>query len=53
MKAAALRTVGKAAAERMMGSRPGRMRAFLAAAFTGGATAALTYKALRSGGEDE
>ena len=52
MKAAALRTVGKAATERAIGLKPGRMRALMAAMVTGGATAALTYHLLRSGGDD-
>jgi hypothetical protein len=48
MKAAAIKTVGKAAAERLGGGDPGRGRAFVAAAITGAATAVLTYQALRS-----
>lgn len=47
MKSAAIRTVGKAAAERMLGEGPGRMRAFVAAVATGAATAAVTYRLLR------
>jgi hypothetical protein len=46
---AVIGTVGKAAAERVMGFGPGRMRAFAAAAVTGTATAVLTYRLLRSG----
>lgn len=53
MKARALRTIGKAATERAIGLKPGRMRSIVAAMVTGGATAALTYKLLRSGGDDE
>lgn len=55
MKAAAVKTVGKAASERVRGVGPGRLRAFLAATVTGTATAALTYRLLRSGpdGSDE
>jgi hypothetical protein len=49
MKAAAIRTVGKADTERALGMGPSRMRAFLAATVTGTATAALTYRLLRSG----
>ena len=49
MTAAAVRTVGKAAAARVVGLRPGRMRALIAAAATGTAAAVLTYRALRSG----
>jgi hypothetical protein len=52
MKARALRTVGKAAMERITGGKPGPVRAALASAVTGGATAAVTYKLLRSGGGD-
>ena len=48
MKAAAIRTVGKAAAERVAGPGPGRARAVAAAMITGVATAALTYHALRA-----
>lgn len=47
MKAAAIRTVGRAAGERMFGNGPGPVRAFVAAAITGTATAALTYRLLR------
>jgi hypothetical protein len=56
MTATALRTVGKAATERIVGLGPGRVRAFFAAMATGTATAALTYRLLRSdslGGEDQ
>lgn len=52
MTSGAIKTVGKAAAERVAGIRPGRWRAFVAAAATGTATAVLTYRALRSG-EDQ
>ena len=51
MKATALRTFGTAFAERAMGRQPGRMRAVTAAVVAGAATAAVTYKLLRSGGE--
>jgi len=49
MTAAAVRTVSKAAAARLVGRRPSRLQAFVAAAATGTATAVLTYRALRSG----
>ena len=49
MTGAAIRTVTKAAAERVNGTGPGAMRACIAAAITGTATAVLTYRALRSG----
>lgn len=52
MSAMALRTLGKAAAERVAGTGPGPMRAFVAAAVTGTATAVLTYRVLRSGSVD-
>ena len=52
MKAALLRTIGKAAADRAIGLKPGRARALVAAMATGGATAAITYRLLRSGGEN-
>ncbi len=48
MKAAAIKTVGKAVGERVAGLQPGRWGAFVTAAATGTATAVLTYKALRS-----
>jgi hypothetical protein len=56
MTATALRTVGKAASERLLGFGPGPVRAAVAAMITGGATAALTYRLLRSdalSGEDD
>ena len=55
MSATAIRTVGKAAGERVLGLGPGRFRAALAAMITGGATATITYRLLRSksiAGED-
>ncbi len=45
---AAVRTVGKAAAERLSGDGPGAVRALVAATITGAAAAVLTYRALRS-----
>jgi hypothetical protein len=56
MKEGAIGVVRKATFERMFGDRPSSLRAFLAAAVTGTATAALTYRVLRSEsllGEDE
>lgn len=47
---APLRAVAKAAAERVAGEGPGRIRAFVAAAVTGTATAVITYRMLRTGG---
>jgi hypothetical protein len=52
MSGGALRTLGKAAAERVTGTGPGPVRAFVAAAITGTATAVLTYRVLRSGSDD-
>lgn len=49
MTRAALKMVGRAAAERVAGNGPGPVRAMVAAAITGGAAAALTYHLLRSG----
>jgi hypothetical protein len=46
---AAIRTVGKAATERILGMGPGRVRAFVAATVTGTATAVVTYRLLRTG----
>jgi hypothetical protein len=40
-----------AVAERVAGGRPGRLRAFVAAATIGLGAAVLTYKLLRSDGE--
>ena len=48
MKGAALRTVGRAASDRVLGTGPGPVRAMVAAMVTGTATAALTYRLLRS-----
>ena len=46
---AGIRTVGKAATERILGQGPGRVRAFVAATVTGTATAVVTYRLLRGG----
>ena len=46
--ASAIANVGRAAGERMLGNGPGPIRAAVAAAVTGTATAVLTYRALRS-----
>ena len=48
MKEGAIGVVRKAAVERVIGDRPGAWRALAAAAVTGAATAALTYRVLRS-----
>jgi hypothetical protein len=50
MKGRAIRSLGTTAVERAMGGQPGRTRAMTAAMFAGLATAAATYKLLRSGG---
>lgn len=52
MKATALRTVGTAAAQRISGDGPGRMRALGAAIVAGATTAALTYRLLRGDDDD-
>jgi hypothetical protein len=52
MKAKAIRSVGTAVVERAVGQQPGRTRAMAAAMFAGLATAAATYKLLRSGGDE-
>jgi hypothetical protein len=49
MKGAAIRSIGTTAIERATGGQPGRRRAMTAAMFAGLATAAATYKLLRSG----
>jgi hypothetical protein len=49
MKDRAIGAVAKATVDRVVGERPSSLRALLAAAVTGTATAALTYRALRSG----
>jgi hypothetical protein len=51
MKTAAL-ALGRATAERLSGGRPSMLRAAAAATLTGGATAAITYRLLRSHDED-
>jgi hypothetical protein len=48
MKATAIRALGTTFAERAMGQQPGRWRAMTAAMFAGAATAAATYRLLRS-----
>jgi hypothetical protein len=53
MKGAALRAVGRAASERVTGTGPGPGRAFVAAMVTGTATAALTYRLLRSNSDKD
>jgi hypothetical protein len=52
MSSFALHTLGKAAAERVIGDGPSPMRAFAAAVITGTTTAAITYRLLRSGGDE-
>lgn len=49
MNGTALRTVGKAASDRISGGRPGPLRAFAAAAVVGIAAGVATYRLLRSG----
>jgi hypothetical protein len=44
-----VRTVGKAASERILGTGPAGARTFVAATVTGLATAVATYKLLRGG----
>ncbi len=44
-----LKTVGKAATQRIAGLGPGRVRATAAAAVVGAASAVATYRLLRSG----
>jgi len=53
MKGTAIRTLGTTFVERVTGGQPGRARAMAAALFAGAATAAVTYKVLRSGGGDD
>jgi hypothetical protein len=55
MKGTAIRSIGNTVVERALGQQPGRTRAMTAAMFAGFATAAATYKLLRSaeGGDDE
>jgi hypothetical protein len=47
MKTTAI-SLGRAVAERLSGDRPSALRALAAATLTGGATAAVTYRLLRS-----
>lgn len=49
MISAAVRTIGKAAAQRVSGSKPGVLRALIAATIVGIVAAVLTYRLLRSG----
>jgi hypothetical protein len=49
MPSGPIRVVGKAAADRLMGLGPGRVRAAAAAAVTGAAAAVATYRLLRAG----
>lgn len=49
MPSAPARTVGKAAVQRLSGSRPGPVGAFIAAVIVGVAAATATYRVLRSG----
>lgn len=49
MKEGAAGVVAKATVERVLGQRPSSLRAIMAAAVTGTAAAALTYRALRRG----
>lgn len=49
MASAATRNIGKAAAQRISGSKPGVFRALAAAAVVGVSAAVLTYRLLRSG----
>jgi hypothetical protein len=44
--------LGRTAAERLTGGRPSMLRAVAAATLTGGATATITYRLLRSHEED-
>ena len=53
MTAAAIKTVGKAAGERISGSGPGPLRAAMAAVIIGAVAGVLTYKALRSNSSSE
>lgn len=56
MAGKALKSLGKTFTDRALGLGPGPVRAAVAATITGAATAALTYKVLRSdnllGGDD-
>lgn len=45
----ALKTVAKAAGQKLSGEGPGRMRALAAATVTGAAAAVVTYRLLRAG----
>jgi len=45
-------SVGRAAVERLAGDRPSTLRALAAATLAGSATAAITYRALRSKPDD-
>ncbi len=49
MAGKALRSLSRTAGERIVGVRPGPLRAAIAATIAGAATGAVTYKLLRSG----
>lgn len=53
MSGAAIRTVGKAAVERVAGLGPGPVRAAVASAAVGTASAVVTYRLLRSTAESD
>jgi hypothetical protein len=53
MTTKAVRSLGKTLSQRALGLGPGPIRAALAALITGTATAAVTYKVLRSGAHSE
>jgi len=53
MSSRALRTVGTAVVERVVGDGPSGPRALGAAVVVGFASAVATYKLLRSGGDDD
>lgn len=52
MSSRALRTVGTAVTERLVGDGPSAPRALAAAVVAGVATGVATYRLLRSGGDD-
>ena len=53
MATSAAQTAAETMGRKLAGERPGRLRSLLVAAMIGVGSATLTYKLLRSGGDEE
>jgi hypothetical protein len=53
MATSAVQNAAETMGRRLAGERPGRLRSLLVAAMVGVGSATLTYKLLRSGGDEE